>query len=60
MTSIDLGFTEFNCTHPMGVENCPIHKDDPGAPLHDCKYGKPMVIVEHEGKPAIKIEHGGK
>ena len=57
MPYIDLGFAGFNCTHPLGLDNCPIHQDDPHAPLYDCRYGKPVVIVEREGQPAVKIEH---
>lgn len=49
--------TGFNCTHRLGSYNCPIHRDDPSAPLHDCDYGKPIVIVEHEGKPCVMIVH---
>ncbi len=42
-TNVDLGFAGFNCTHPLGVVNCPIHKDNPEAPLYDCRYRKPMM-----------------
>lgn len=49
----------FNCTHRLGPDNCPIHRDNPSAPLHDCDYGKPIVLVEREGKLAVKIEHEG-
>ena len=47
----------FNCTYSLGPGNCPIHRDDPSAPLHDCDYGKPVVIVMPEGKPVVKIDH---
>ena len=41
-----LGDVAFNCTHPMGVENCPIHKDNPNAGLHDCRYKLPFMYDE--------------
>lgn len=54
--SVDYGHTAFNCTHPMGVANCPIHSANPGAPLMDCKYEASILT---NGK-AIWIENGKK
>ena len=38
-STLSYGNVYFNCTHPMGVPNCPFHSKDPKAPLMDCKYG---------------------
>lgn len=51
-TNVDLGLAAFNCTHPMGVGNCPIHSADPKAPLMDCKY---ELAMKTDGK-SIWIE----
>jgi len=44
----------FNCTHPSGVENCPIHSKNPEAPLMDCRYNAPMILTESGD---IKIDY---
>lgn len=38
ITPINHGNAAFNCTHPLGVGNCPIHSVNPDAPLMDCRY----------------------